>query len=237
MQSMWNDGTCDAQCNNRQCHHNDCTPQQVIDKCWTEQQLLPDDLTTKPTTDKPLAACDYGTTSTCETSPQLCGCPDTLPDVAALLKLDQVSLAIDDDLNQVIASWTVTYTVQWKDARLFSSPCALELDTLLSISTEEAVSEVDMKAKRERQKEFWMPLAVFDLAIENEQVLGTLNIEENQDPLFGVFDNCTSCLTCATANCTPPLHNFPSPSVSATSHALASPALVIAATPRSTTSR
>ena len=37
LQSMWDDGVCDAACNNVACVHNDCTTAQVIEKCLEEQ--------------------------------------------------------------------------------------------------------------------------------------------------------------------------------------------------------
>ena len=172
MQTLWDDGVCDTQCNNRQCGHNDCTPKQVIDKCWTEQQLWREDLTTPPN-----------------------GLGTPTP-VAALVKLDQVSLAIDEDLNEVIATWNLAYHLQWQDARVFTSPCALQLDSLLSISPEEAKSEVDMKEKRMYQKMFWLPTAVFDRAQENVMKISTFNASANQPPLNGVFrEPCEHCIS------------------------------------------
>ena len=170
------DGHCDVQCNNRQCGHNDCTPKQIMDKCWAEQQVSGDDLTTEPTS----------------------------ADVAALVTLDRVSLAIDEDLNEVIGTWAFSYTLQWQDPRLLTSPCALALDNLLSIAPEEAKSEADIKQKRERQKYFWLPQPVFGLAQENVFQSGAFAVSPTpgsvnttgQEPLHGLFEACNSTSPC-----------------------------------------
>jgi len=182
MQSMWDDGICNSECNNRDCGHNDCTPKESLDKCWPETQRGSDsylwgstgklDLTTPPSSD------------------------GRAPDVSALVQLDQVSLAIDEDLNVMIGTWTFKYTLQWLDPRLFESPCALQLGELLSIDAETAKSEVDVRGKRERQKMFWLPTPVFGNQHDNVLMNSQFNISANQLPINDHFEApCTGCVS------------------------------------------
>ena len=57
--------------------------------------------------------------------------------VAMVLELEPTRMMVEDQLQEFLLIQSVTYTLQWADPRLFISPCAGALPSLLSLSFEQ----------------------------------------------------------------------------------------------------
>jgi hypothetical protein len=104
LESMWDDGKCDPECNNVACGFNDCSPAQTAAQCVVAQQAEGLDTSTPPTN----------------------------ASVSMHLQFDKPRLALDKDLNQMVYSAEITYTLSWSDSRLPPSPCFDVIDFILS---------------------------------------------------------------------------------------------------------
>jgi len=131
MQEMWNDGVCNPSCNNFVCGHNDCTAQQIIDKCVADQ-----DFTGIGFTSPPLGEFEMHTSQ---------GVP--LVPINMQLRLSPLRLEIDMAINEMVLTNEVGFTLQWQDDRMAKSPCRAVLTNMLSMSRDEAKSDIQRAAK------------------------------------------------------------------------------------------
>ena len=137
MQSMWGDGICDPQCNNLACDHNDCTSDQIMDKCLAEQ-----DISGIGISDAPRSA----------------NVPEgRLVPINLQLDLAPARLEVRTEINEMVLSQEVEFVMQWQDSRMGETPCKAVLSDLLSLSREEANSDLQRNIKWEYRKRFWMP--------------------------------------------------------------------------------
>ena len=140
LQSMWNDGVCDVECNNLACGHNDCTTAQIIEKCVEEQDLI-GGLADPPTGDSSTGALTQ--TALVPMNMQL--------DFAA------ARLEIRPEINEMVLTQEVEFSLQWQDSRLRGSPCEAVLSALLSLSPEEANSDIGRNMRTAFWNRFWIP--------------------------------------------------------------------------------
>jgi hypothetical protein len=94
MESMWNDGVCDAECQNSACDFNDCSVTQIIERCMEVQAA---------------SGIDY--TSNRGLSTEI------------VLRVYNPSLYIDENINTEVYALNIEFQLTWADPLLFSSPC------------------------------------------------------------------------------------------------------------------
>ena len=138
LQSMWNDGVCDVECNNLACGHNDCTTAQVIDKCVAEQDLAGD------LADPPGSSIDSLAAA-------------ALVPMNLQVDFAAARLEIRPEINEMVLTQEVEFSLQWQDSRLRGSPCAAVLSSLLSLSPEEANSDIGRNMRTAYWDRFWIP--------------------------------------------------------------------------------
>ena len=142
MQNSWNDGVCDLGCNNLACLHNDCTSQQIISKCIEDQELSGVGYSERPV--------DH-----------LVGdgvrAEDVLVPANLQLDLSPARLEIRMEINEMVLSQEVYFLLQWQDPRLKESPCRQVLPELLSLSREDAKSDLARNEKAQYTKRYWLP--------------------------------------------------------------------------------
>lgn len=103
MESMWNDGVCDAECQNSACDFNDCSVTQIIERCMEVQAA---------------SGIDY--TSNRGLSTEI------------VLRVYNPSLYIDENINTEVYALNIEFQLTWADPLLFSSPCHEVLPALLT---------------------------------------------------------------------------------------------------------
>ena len=121
-------------CNNLACEHNDCTAAQVIAKCVDEQDMSGKDFSGPPTNGSSM-----------------------LVPVNLQLELTPARLEIREELNEMVLQEEVAFSFQWQDVRLQDSPCKAVLSHLLSLTREEANSDLQRNVKAAYQHRFWLP--------------------------------------------------------------------------------
>lgn len=110
-EAMWNDGKCDANCNNLACGFNDCSPSQSIVGCMAAQEEMGMDLSVAPDD----------------------------PTIGLTLRITNPSISMDSARNKIVFKATVDYLIQWSDPRLPQSPCFDVLGILLSRRASEPI--------------------------------------------------------------------------------------------------
>jgi hypothetical protein len=160
LQDMWNNQFCDPQCNVLECDHNDCTPGQIASKCVDRTIIEGIDLSVPPGVAAALA--QHGShrrMSEVKASNKSA----TATAVALQLQFDPAFLMINEDINAMVNTQAFYYELQWEDPRLVGTPCQQVVDSLLSLSREESVSDKARDDKRLYKKIFWRPsLTVID---------------------------------------------------------------------------
>ena len=105
MEFMLGDGICDSQCNNRECDYNDCTSTQIQEKCLLDQEKLGVSYDLPP--------------------------PDHLHEelvpINIQFDLAPARLEIRMEINEMVLSQEVGFSMQWQDSRLALSPCKVVL--------------------------------------------------------------------------------------------------------------
>ena len=101
---MWDDGKCDPECNNVACGFNDCSAAQTATQCVSAQQADGLDTATPPAD----------------------------ATVAMNLQFAKPRLALDENINQMVYSAEISYSLSWADSRLPSSPCFDVIEFILS---------------------------------------------------------------------------------------------------------
>jgi len=131
MQSMWDDGKCDKECNNKECGFNDCSAEQATETCLAETEGLGEDLSVPPSRD-----------------------------IVELhiTRVSSPSIEINIDLNTIVYTVTLGYTMQWTDERLERTPCLPILPTLLSLF--DGLDELQFIQKTELRHKFFVPEVV-----------------------------------------------------------------------------
>jgi hypothetical protein len=117
---MWNDGICDPNCQNLECEFNDCSISQVLDSCVAAQQS---------------SGVDYTS-------------PASDADLSFTAHFERPFFFIDPNLDMMVYSATLDFTLTWSDSRMANAPCHDVLPSLLS-ATEGVASRY--------RNEFWVP--------------------------------------------------------------------------------
>jgi hypothetical protein len=158
MQHMWNDGICDPECNNLACDHNDCTAQQIIDKCIDEQDRTgigfsgpPSDSLVPMNMQLDLAQVASTWNMRASLPPAILGFQ------ASPILCSQARLEIRTEINEMVLQQEIIFVLQWQDSRLKLSPCKAVLTDLLSMSREAANSDLQRNIKAAYQARFWLP--------------------------------------------------------------------------------
>jgi hypothetical protein len=147
---QYQDGLCTPNCNNRACAYDgydfttgvmgDCTMLQIQTACTGPAERLPIDMTAPPvTTANRLrwlgfvneTVCDATGYSNCRLLPDGAA-GETLVPVSLQMNLDPARMYIHEDYNELISMWTVRYTLQWEDERIFNHPCPCSADRILA---------------------------------------------------------------------------------------------------------
>ena len=144
MQNSWNDGVCDVACNNLDCQHNDCTSQQIITKCIEDQELSGIGYSSRPVSE--LGGVDEGSLDATELVP-----------MNLQLDLSPARLEIRMEINEMVLSQELFFVLQWQDPRLKESPCRQVLSNLLSLSREDAKSDLARNEKAAYSERYWLP--------------------------------------------------------------------------------
>ena len=82
-----------------------------------------------------------------------------------IVEADPANLVLLQDLNKVALLQEMDYTLQWADPRLFTSPCYAVLQSELSMSKEDALSDITRAAKGQQRRSYWIPRLVVDSLI------------------------------------------------------------------------
>ena len=104
MESMWDDGKCDPQCNNPECGFNDCSPAQTAVQCVAAQQAEGLDTSTSPAN----------------------------ATVGLHLNFAKPRINLNVEMNSMIYTAEISYRLSWADARLPTSPCFAVIDHILT---------------------------------------------------------------------------------------------------------
>ena len=73
------------------------------------------------------------------------------------LDLAPARLEIDLSLNEMVLTNELKFVMQWQDKRMALSPCKRVLSNMLSMTREEARSDIQRAAKTEYQARYWIP--------------------------------------------------------------------------------
>lgn len=138
---MLNNGVCDPACNNAECDYNDCSADQIMEKCLVDQDR---------------AGASYNTLPSNEVNPSDPAVGELVP-MNVQFDLAPARLEINTDINEMILTQEVGFQLQWQDTRLVDSPCKVVLTELLSLTREEANSDQQRSAKSKRTQKFWLP--------------------------------------------------------------------------------
>ena len=153
LQSMRNNGVCDPQCNNADCGHDgyvsdptdsageampDCSARQVADRC---SQLMQADQTRDFT--RPVAA--------------------RFP-VGISFDVRNLRLKPAQD-GTMVASSTISVTLQWKDERLFSTECLAVLPYVMSLLEHQATEERRTQVSNYARSLLFLPRIMIDHAL------------------------------------------------------------------------
>ena len=138
---MLNNGVCDPACNNAECDYNDCSADQIMEKCLVDQDR---------------AGASYNTLPSNEVNPSDPAVGELVP-MNVQFDLAPARLEINTDINEMILTQEVGFQLQWQDTRLADSPCKIVLTELLSLTREEANSDQQRSAKSKRTQKFWLP--------------------------------------------------------------------------------
>ena len=81
------------------------------------------------------------------------------------LDLNKARLTLDEDINEVVLLQEIEqYTLRWKDSRIKTTECAGAVGQMLSMTREDAKSDIARQSKRINRNRFWIPqLAAEDL--------------------------------------------------------------------------
>ena len=146
LESAWNNGACEPGCNILECDYNECTNSQIIDRCVPREELARIDYSTSPVN------AQVTTESFAETSRY-----GGLAPVNLQLNLEPARMSIDDQVNEVVLFQVMEYTLQWSDPRLFTAPCFGALSSMLSMSEEDALSDITRQRVFEYRRSYWLP--------------------------------------------------------------------------------
>mmetsp|Transcript_9115 Transcript_9115/g.23876 ORF Transcript_9115/g.23876 Transcript_9115/m.23876 type:complete len:1171 (+) Transcript_9115:57-3569(+) len=164
LQSEYTNDACDLNCNNRECGYDRgvCTYSQIKATCLPVQDAAQIDYSTKPTagglTVRSGARGDgfeYRGASAVANDP---GARSSgLVPVALALDLSPVRTILNQEFAENILFQELQYTLQWRDPRLSSSPCAGALEGMLSMSFEQGLSDIARENARSTRARFWVP--------------------------------------------------------------------------------
>ena len=84
-------------------------------------------------------------------------CQNGLVPASLHLDVSPARVILEQDFSENVLVQELSYTLQWQDDRLKSSPCAGSLDDLISLSFEEGLSDISRSAARTSRKRFWVP--------------------------------------------------------------------------------
>ena len=68
-----------------------------------------------------------------------------------------VHIHIHIHIHQIILFEDLTYSLQWTDERLFTSPCMGALEALISLDFEQGTSDIAREKVREQRSRYWVP--------------------------------------------------------------------------------
>ena len=150
-------------CNNRACGYDggDCTTEQILTKCRAVPEKV--DYTSKPPGNRTraltraelsLSAGFNGSLTQEQAGVELRA---ELIQVNFMIEAEPANLVLLDDFNKMILWQEFTYTLQWSDPRLFAHPCYGGLQTVLSMSREDANSDIGRASKGQSRTKFWIP--------------------------------------------------------------------------------
>ena len=134
------DGICDVACNNHQCEYNDCSAAQITSKCTVDMDNSGIDISTMPLTYKRSHS------------------DALLYPVELRLSLMPARLLLNEDMNEMVLLQELdSYTLRWEDLRIRRSACAGAVHSMLSMTKEDAKSDIARQAKRLNLNRFWIP--------------------------------------------------------------------------------
>ena len=148
MHEQWGDGICDSSCNNLVCDHNDCSAKQITEKCVYDQDQTGIAFTSPPES-------PYEVQSAVVDSDNGYGY-DLVP-INLQLDLSPARLEIDMNINEMVLTNEIKFVMQWQDKRMALSPCKRVLGNMLSMSRDEAKSDIQRAAKTEYKIRYWIP--------------------------------------------------------------------------------
>ena len=135
---MFGDGICDPQCNNHACDYNDCSAAQITAKCLVDMDNSGIDISTVPFASNLRKS-------------------DLYP-VELSLSLNPARLLLNEDMNEMVLLQELdSYTLRWEDARIRKSACAGAVHSMLSMTKEDAKSDIARQSKRAYLNRFWIP--------------------------------------------------------------------------------
>jgi len=143
---MMDDGYCNDGCNVAECGYNDCSLNEIFEKCL-------------PST--PRSMRDAPTASNIDSAYVVSSNTSNLP-VTLVLQMKALSVLYDAGTGEAYVKIKIVQTVTWTDLRLADSvynPCRGVLPMLLSISRDEAISDTDRVMKTNRLAQFYTPEA------------------------------------------------------------------------------
>ena len=73
------------------------------------------------------------------------------------LDLSPARLEIDLAINEMVLTNEVKFVMQWQDERMSRSPCKAVLSNMLSMSRDEAKSDIQRAAKTNYKIRYWVP--------------------------------------------------------------------------------
>jgi len=158
---MVGNAQCDEGCNNLECSYDECTEAQITSRCIDDLDFGTHanvDYRTAPRTgrgdnvDALMAVFKTNDTSDASVVAELHRVP-----VKVTLRLNPARLQLHPDFDEIYVFQSFQYSLEWRDHRLATNPCAGALGPMLSLSREEADSDNARTDKKKDSNRFWQP--------------------------------------------------------------------------------